>query len=425
MASTKPNDYRSRRWSILAAYTAVAGWSQALWFSLASLLSTIQNRYDVSEFAASTLLLVFPLVYTVLSLPAGMLIDRRGYRTTAGLGAIVMTGFAFVRIHDSFTALLVGQVGIAIAQPFVVNGISKLVSDWFPEQQQDMAIGIGTMGMFLGIGVGLAASPFLESLLGFKGTMACFASVSALCCTAFLFFCREAGRAKAKDQTVHLAHEPLILSTKSPMRMISNGRLVLLFTIAFIGMGIFNGVTTWLEKILGANGIVPVTAGMIGGALILGGILGAVAIPAVVQRIRQRKPFIVISAVAALAILPFLWTLSSLWLLLVLGGVLGFFYMPVYGLLLALSAETAGERNAGTATGLLLLAGNAGSVAIMGLMALIRENSASWLPVLYLMMGLLTLTLILGVFVSESSPRDRGISSPYQPSEQLRIAAEL
>ena len=75
------------RWWVLAAYAWLMGMSQLLWLSFAPLLGQIQTRYGVSEFTAGLLLLVFPLLYVLLSLPAGTLADRRGYRYAVGLGA--------------------------------------------------------------------------------------------------------------------------------------------------------------------------------------------------------------------------------------------------------------------------------------------------------------------------------------------------
>ena len=142
-----PALHRPRRWAVLAAYTLVVGMSQLLWLNFAPLLTMVQSRYGVSELSASLLVLVFPLLYVVFSLPAGALTDRRGYRFTVGLGALGMTVFAALRIWDDrFVVLLVAQMGIAVAQPYVVNGISKLVADWFSEGEGAIATGLGHDG---------------------------------------------------------------------------------------------------------------------------------------------------------------------------------------------------------------------------------------------------------------------------------------
>jgi len=99
------------RWVVLLAFILVAGVNQMLWLNFAPLISFIQERYAVSELVASSLILVFPLFYVFLSIPAGSLTDSKGYKWAIGFGSILMAIFSLVRIFDSsFTMLLIGQM---------------------------------------------------------------------------------------------------------------------------------------------------------------------------------------------------------------------------------------------------------------------------------------------------------------------------
>src|SRR5687767_11453715 len=107
-------------WPVLLAFTLVSAVTQLLWLNFAPLITLVMKRYGVSEGQASLLILVFPLIYIFLSLHAGALIDRHGFRRIVGCGAIATAAFSAVRIYDeSFWVLLAGQFGIAIAQPYV------------------------------------------------------------------------------------------------------------------------------------------------------------------------------------------------------------------------------------------------------------------------------------------------------------------
>ena len=124
------------------AYFGVAAMCQMLWLNLAPLVSFIQAKYQVSEMMVSSLLLSFPLLYVVLSMHSGTMIDKKGYRYVIILGSVISAFFACVRIFDSnFYLLVIGQTGIAIGQPYIINGISKLVSDWFDKEQTQTASG--------------------------------------------------------------------------------------------------------------------------------------------------------------------------------------------------------------------------------------------------------------------------------------------
>ena len=259
------------RWVVLGVFMLVAGLSQLLWLNYAPLLTMVQTKYGVSEGLAGGLLLVFPLVYVLLSVPAGQLTDRKGYKYSVGLGAVLMAVFSCLRIYEgNFWVLLIAQTGIAVGQPFAVNGISKLVSDWFTPEQGAIATGLGTMGMFIGMAAGMAATPPMVESLGYVGAMIAFAVISVAICLAFLLL--------AKDNPGSPAVTAETPPAPTMMSLLKNKQLILLFVVAFLGLGFFNGLTTWLEPILAPNGFDAIKAGAVGGILIVGGIIGAVVV---------------------------------------------------------------------------------------------------------------------------------------------------
>jgi predicted MFS family arabinose efflux permease len=387
---------KSRRWAVLFAYTLVVGVSQMLWLNFAPLLSLIQTRYGVSEFTASTLILVFPLLYVVFSIHSGTLTDRRGYRFTVGLGALGMALFSCVRIIDSgFGFLLAGQVGIAIAQPYVVNGISKLVADWFSEEQGAIATGLGTMGMFLGMAAGMAATPALVDTIGLRWAMVFFAGIAAG--AAILFAMLVHPNADAPNQST--ADDATGLRP-----LLANRKLLKLCWLAFLGLGVFNGLTTWLEQILAPFGIDSEKAGIIGGALIVGGIVGSVIIPTMSDLTKRRKPFLIACSAAALATIYPLCSGSNYGLLLLLAGLHGFFFLPAFALLLEMSSQITGARSAGAATSLLMLAGNVGGVVVIVAMPLIKGAGSDFHPAVLLLVVLMGLTTSLALLAPETFP---------------------
>lgn len=402
---------RIGKWSVLGVFTAVAGVSQMLWLNFAPLLSMIQERYGVTELEASSLILVFPGLYVIFSLHAGALIDRRGYPFVVGVGSVIMAVFSCVRIFDgSFAALLIGQIGIAVAQPYVVNGISKLVADWFEEDSHGLATGIGTIGMFLGMALALALTPALNAEFGLRTTMIIFAGVSVATAFAFIIVARE-----NTSQSAH-SREASLKSGESTFAMMQilfkNSNLILLFVLAALALGFFNGLTTWLEPILADQRINAEDAGLVGGMLIVGGILGSAIIPAISDHYGQRKPFLLLSAAASVALLYPLCTSTNFNWLLVYGALMGFFFLPGYALLFAMTEEHAGARYAGSATGVLMLTGNAGGVIVSLLMETVK--GATWINAIYLMIVIMIVTGLLALRLGES------LRNPAPESVQFR-----
>ena len=392
-------DYK-KRWHVLAMYSTAAGLSQFLWLNFAPLISLMKRTYGVSENTAGLLLLVFPLIYVVMSVPAGSLIDRRGYRFGIGLGLAIMSAFACLRIvTDSFWVLLVAQIGIAIGQPYVVNGISKLVLDWFDPKEEAIATGIGTAGLLAGMALGLAVSSPIVTAVGLRATMAIFAGVSILVSLGFYVIVHPNAARKAElvtDSSSRIGEHLLTF--------LGERDLVLIFLLAFLGLGFFNGLTTWIEPILAPRGIDSDKAGMVGGVLILGGILGAAVIPAFSDHFRRRKPFLIGSIVAALATIYPLCDTGNYHRLLLLGALQGFFFLPAYSIMLQMSAELVGATRAGAATAILMLTGNVGGVIVIMAMQWVKSDRTGFAPAVNLLAGLLVVGVVLAVALRETHP---------------------
>jgi MFS family permease len=370
------------------AYFCVAAMSQMLWLNFAPLVSFVQQKYQVSELTVSSLLLSFPLLYVILSIHSGTMIDKKGYRHVIILGSIITSTFACLRIFDSnFYFLLIAQTGIAVGQPYIINGISKLISDWFPKEQTALATGIGTVGMLIGMAIGMGLTPVLNNSIGFNQTMIVFAIISLALTGIFILFGKE-------NQLVK--HNKIIISGMNEVKLLlKNKNLLVLFIVCFLALGVFNGLTTWLEAILKPNGINAEQAGLAGAFLIIGGIAGSVIIPGLSDRFRVRKPFLALCCLTALLILYPLCTLSSITLVYLLGGLMGFFFLPGYALLLSMCEEIAGTEKAGTATGLLMMAGNAGAVFVIIFMPLVNGTNSIWTNAIYFIIILMSITLTL------------------------------
>jgi predicted MFS family arabinose efflux permease len=348
------------------AFTFVSAVTQLVWLNFAPLISLVVERYGVAEWWAKWLVEAFPLIYIFLSLHAGGLIDRLGCRKVVGRGALATAAFSILRIYDdSFWLLFAAQIGLALAQPYVTNGVSKLVSDWFDESRGAVATGIATMGLFLGMAVAMVATPALVAATSLRMAMLVFAVVATLAALLFLLVVSDPPTEQAASAA----------PAKTFKQLMQSRDLVIVLMLALLGLGIFNGLMTWLEVLLKPQGIDAEQAGLVGGALIVGGIFGAAAIPALSDLVRRRKPFVIgCTAVAVLLIVP-LCRASQLPTLLVLAAAFGFCFLPAYALLLEMCSELAGHASAGYATGLLMLAGNAGGVLIIeGMHVLMDEG---------------------------------------------------
>ncbi|QKE75106.1 MFS transporter [Arthrobacter citreus] len=381
-------------WYVLVSFAVLAGISQMLWLNFAPLISYLKSHYEVTESDINWLLIVFPLIYILLSIHSGKVIDRRGYRVSILIGGLFMSVFSCIRIFDSsFSFLLLGQIGIAIGQPYILNAISSLVVDWFPKTKQATATGIGTVGMFIGMAIALAVTPLFVDFFGFQLTLVIMAILTILATLIFYFIGHHNTEFKQTTSS----------SFSTTFKLLKTKNLLLLNIVSFLGLGVFNGLTSWLEQILKPFGISSEQAGIVGGSLIIGGIIGSVIIPFLSDKVGKRKPFLLFTIIGSLLLIYPVCTSGNFTFLLVLGSVLGFIFLPAFALLLSSTEELVDETVSGEATGLLLMAGNLGAVIVIDAMQFIKGEQSTWNHSVFFMLILLLIGFFLMLLFKEKA----------------------
>ena len=170
--------------------------------------------------------------------------------------------------------------------------------------------------------------------------------------------------------------------------------------IIFIGLGIFNGVTTWIEGIVRPRGFGSAEAGTAVAIMLIAGVAGAVLVPAASDRRRKRRPFIVIGILGAIPGVIGLALAPSFWLLALACAILGFFLVSVNPTGTQYASEVALPTPEGTSNGLISLAGQISVVLVYVMEPLQRATGSYTLPLL-LFAGLLVLALVLALGLEE------------------------
>ena len=343
-----------RRWAVLASYALLAACTQLLWLTFAPIDTEAAAAMHSDVGAIGDLAAVFPLVYIVLALPTGRLLDAR-FGPALGAGALLTACGALLRVvaPTSFGWQLAGQLVIAGGQPLVLNSINKVAARYFPEQQRATAISIGSVALFAGIlAAVLAGGPLFQAgglrlLVTAQAALAVVAAV--LVGLAFRTPAIVAGDAAVAVNLRWLIRDRLMWT---------------LAGLVFIGMGTYNAVATWLQPILqrfGEGG----SAGPLIAAMTLAGIVGAAVLPpAVAARDRRRTMLL---AALSLSVVVFValalrhdiaW--AAAWLV-----AEGFLLMACLPVVLGWSEIHAGQDRQGAAVGFLLMAGNLGGLILV------------------------------------------------------------
>ena len=281
------------RWIVLAAFMLITAMTQVLWITFAPITSEAARVYSTSELMIGLLSMSFMVVYVLIVLPCAWIIDSRGFRAAVGIGGLISAICAMARgiFASDFTLVFVFQVGIAVGQPLVLGATTKLAARWFPADERALATGLGTLAIYLGILAAMLVTPMLTVAYGIKTMLLVYGAATSVAAAVFIAVTRERpptppGPAGAEERSLVFDGLKGMLRQKD---------FLLLLAIFFAGLGVFNGVSTWIELIVGPRLSDISQAGIIGGVMLLGGIAGAVVVPLVSDKLRRRKPFIVLA----------------------------------------------------------------------------------------------------------------------------------
>ncbi len=386
------------RFVMLGLFMLVTAMNQLLWISFAPVTGEAATFYGVSSLAIGLLSLVFMVVFIVVSIPASWVLDTYGIRIGVGVGAILTGGFGLLRglLARDYTGVLISQIGIAVGQPFILNAMAKVSGRWFPTRERATATGFGSLAMYVGIFGGLVLTPVLVTRWGLPSTLFAYGIASVAAATVFLVFSRERPPHPVGPEERSLVFDGV-------RAMLHNRGFLILLALFFIGLGAFNAVTTWIEDILRPRGFSIEQAGLAGGMMVVGGIVGALIIPALSDRLRKRVPFILLALAGSLPGLVGVTYATSYGLLLLSSFTLGAFLLSSGPLGFQYAAEITHPAPEGTSSGLLLLAGQVSGIAfIVGMDALRAPTTGAMTSSLLVLVGLLAVGLALATRLREA-----------------------
>jgi MFS family permease len=169
---------------------------------------------------------------------------------------------------------------------------------------------------------------------------------------------------------------------------------LLFLAVSFIGVGIFNGLNTWVEPIIRPRHFSPEEAGILGAVLLVAGLLGAVILPSFSDKQHKRKKFMLLGIVCAIPGVIGVTFAQNYALLLLSGAVVGFFLISVLPIGIQYSAEITYPTPEGTSNGLIQLFGQ-GAVVFVYIMEAMRTPDGAFTRSLLLGVGLMILCAYL------------------------------
>ncbi|MGC8543422.1 MAG: MFS transporter [Vulcanisaeta sp.] len=392
------------RWIVLSSYCFITAASQMIWLEFSGIaVPQMVLIFHVNLLMIGLMVSIWPLLSIPLAPISGIFADRFGYKFTITLGGSIITFFSWLRLlaGKDFTLLLIFQSLAGVGQTFIYNSVTKLVSEWFPQHEQAVANGIGTMSEIAGMALALIISPLLTPSSSYSYLFINMITYSSIATVSLIAFVLIINRARAPQN-----YSGASISLNNVIGILRIRSIIILMIITFIGTGIFASLTQWIEPILYLRDVPQIYSDLAGMVMLISGSIGMVALPYISDRIRTRKKlFIINTAILSALLLLFSIRLPNPILYFTLLIPTGFFLLSLAPLALQLSLDIVGPTRIGTATGLLGLMAEAGAflmIVIIGEIYDITKNlfsSNQWfaailtLSVLSLVISLLSLTI--------------------------------
>ena len=358
------------RWVVLAVFMSINVTCQILWICFSPVMGPAAKYYGVTDADIGWLGIVFMVVVF------GLL---RGF-------------FA-----HSYPVTLLLTIGIAASQPFLLGAFAKIAARWFAFKERATVVGLCAVSAFLGIVLGAGLTPMLVEAHGFATMNLIYGVATAASVVLFLVLCREhpptpASEAGQEERALMLDGLKLILRRRD---------FYLLTVALFVGGGIFNGVSIWVESIVRPRGLAPTQAGTLAALMMVGGMVGAIVLPLISDRWRRRKAVLLLSSACSVPPLLGLTFAQGFAQLLVAFFFVGFFITGLAPVAYQYGAEITHPAPEGTSNGLCALAGQIAVVFIYG-MGWVNATFHSFVPSLLASAVLMTVSVVLFAFIRES-----------------------
>lgn len=138
-------------------------------FSFTSILGGLKEELALSNTQFGLLLSAFSIAYAVAQIPAGVLTDKYGGKnvTLVGLPVMAVAALAF-SFSSNFNLAVLLRCLAGFAGGLILPAAIRLLSDWYPPKDRNVAMGIFGFGQGLGFVVTYVVGSIVVGYLGWR-----------------------------------------------------------------------------------------------------------------------------------------------------------------------------------------------------------------------------------------------------------------
>ncbi|MFC5279193.1 CynX/NimT family MFS transporter [Halorubrum rubrum] len=277
-----------------------------VWFSLPAYLPTIIDDVGLTSTQAGVLAGAIPLTYVPLALVSGLVVDRIGPARVIAAGVLVYGGGQIGRsVAPGFASLLAFTLAMGVGATTVTFGLPKLVSTLFPSGRTGRPTAVYLVAASAGsAGVFAVGRPVLGPALGGWRPLFLWSGVVAVCYGAVWSIVAirtgidDAGNDGDAAESAVDAFEPRALAADL-RRVLTHRELQLLVVIGTMYLLINHGIQGWLPTLLESRGLPAALAGRATSAFVVAHVAGVLGVPELADRFAVERPALVGCGTAA------------------------------------------------------------------------------------------------------------------------------
>lgn len=400
----------SYRWVVLLCLIPIIVSSEIFWLTFAPIATLAMDTYKVSSFSIDLFSMSYMFMYIIFTIPASWVIEKYGFKASIIIGSILTVVFGATRFvfAENFIIVLVSQFLLAAGQPFLVNVSTKVPANWFPLKQRSTASGLLVMAQYVGFILAFILSPILFKSLGMKMLLGVYAGISLISALLAIFLAKEKPAIPPGPEAPKES-----MSLKNMGKLLINKNFSLVLIISFISLGVFNTIMTVIEQLLKPRGISSDDASWVTAAFVIFGIIAAVVLPMLSDKIRRRTPLFAIGMPVFVILLVGLAIFTNFdiglafytnyILIIVVCALLGFLIMGLGPILFQHGAEVAYPVQEGASFGTIMLMGQVSGILFVIIFNMIFEATKAFFWPMIFMIILVAIQVPLAALMKESN----------------------
>ncbi len=297
----------------------------------AVVLEPIRHEFGLDDTQLGLMTTAFTVVYAVLAIPMGQLVDSLSRKKILAVGVGVWSLFTGASgLAAGFGSFMVARMGVGVGEASCTPAATSMIGDLMPESKRAKAYSVFMLGLPLGTFVALALVGYIAAEYGWRIAFL-VAAVPGITVALMLLGCREPARG---------VHDPVFdaPTVAHPMRAVLSSPLFWAIGLVGIAMSMAAyAMTTYLPAFFARTYGLGLSRAGAASAIVLGatGVVGLIAGGVISDLMAARRPYgrVLFGMVASLLAAPLVYlglkasTASTATAMLAVGWTLYFVYL--------------------------------------------------------------------------------------------------